>query len=234
MGVAIGPKKRNLIAAVAAFADCFLGRWKREWSPLAKIWNLSIFTAFKYAFLFIFFILFVQDVFLFNIPHYLLHLIFALSAKVCYKKLFSSNCTFSPQRKSMQHFNSYVYAICLPPQEFAGQAGSVIQLVDMPNLTFPVLLLYSLFRFVCSAFCRANRVGGRGVGGCPFLHCKLLQTVYAKCFIVAHSLHICAMILWPGKYLFACKGEVCVSVGLRVCVCVHVVHMFIKRLKWSY
>lgn len=29
MGVAIGPKKRNLIAAVAAFADCFLGRKKK-------------------------------------------------------------------------------------------------------------------------------------------------------------------------------------------------------------
>lgn len=127
----------------------------------------------------------------------------------------------------MQHFNTYVYAICQPPQEFAGQAGRVIQLVDMPNLTFSatfsVLLPYSLFRFVCSAFCRANQGGGRGKG-CPFLHCKLLQTVYAKCFIVAHSLHICAMILWPGKYLFACKGVcvrvcVCVSVGLHVCVC---------------
>lgn len=97
------------------------------------------------------------------------------------------------------------YCFCLK------SCSRVIQLVDMPNLAFS--FSFPAVGFVLFAARSAVQMG-------PF-RCKVLQTVYAKCFIFAHSLHICAMILWPGKYLFACKGSarVGVAVCMRMCVC---------------
>lgn len=125
--------------------------------------------------------------------------LFSLISKVCYNMNLPGFSFSRYALKLCSAFYSqslatyqYVCAIFLSSAKLQ-QGNRSCRHAQTEFLSVPLFL----FLAVCLVLFAARSAVQMG----PFA-VKVLQTVYAKCFIVAHSLHICAMILWPSKYLF--------------------------------